>query len=196
MTANNVMIDIETLSKNNDAFVLSIGMAAFDDLNVVDTDGIAIDMNYGYGHIDPDTVKWWAGQSEAARHFSFSGTAWPYEAAAKMRNFLDSYGGKNALVWANSPSFDLVILKNWWRNMPTSRNGAALPRPPGDFPVTYKQERDMRTIKYIADQLGIDLTDLWTGVAHNPIEDAAMQARAVIRVMKAIKGRNFGETLR
>ena len=70
--ANDVMIDMETLSTNPDCVILTIGAVRFDPRG----DGVAerlelrptIDEQTEEFNrsIDPDTVEWWGQQSESA----------------------------------------------------------------------------------------------------------------------------------
>jgi hypothetical protein len=177
------MIDIETLSQRSDAAVVSIGLAAFElEKGVTDTQEILIDLKQLAGHINPETVAWWMGLGKnapgpEAREATFGG---PLEsrvsnlvAAQQLRAFVERNGGDKALVWANSPSFDLVILRNWFRagNL-------------GDFPVIYRNERDCRTVFAIGRDFSIDTSACWGGgAAHRAIDDACNQARAVLKIM-------------
>lgn len=170
-----VMLDIETLSSRKDAMVISIGLAAFDDTKVIQTAGWALDLGKLLpGHIDPKTVKWWAEQSAPAREYSFTGKVDPLQAAMDITAFFKLYGGDE--LWANDPTFDCVILRNWWDEM--NLRGPRV----GSFPSHYREERSMRTIKAEAGRMGHDLSAAWQNghVAHNPVDDAAVQARAVM----------------
>lgn len=172
-----VMLDIETLSTNTHAAVLSIGVAVFDDTQVLDTNGWAMEMRAMEGHIDPSTLSWWMKQSDVAREFSFSGKYHPIAAASELRPYITDAEE----VWANDPNFDLVILQHWWERMP--RLNA--------WPVSFRKYRSVRTMMMLASRYYVGTDHVWTGAtAHNPIEDAACQARAVIEVFKALDKRH------
>ena len=178
-----VMIDIETLSTEKNAAIISIGVAAFTmQEGVIDSEGYYLDMKHVHGHIDPATVRWWMGQSESAREVSFGGRHTPYAAALALCAFFERH--KPSAVWANSPTFDSVILGNWWKGV----THGPLPA----FPIPYKLERDVRTIRALAKELGIPETE-WAGVAHNPVDDCCNQARDVIGIRKEIQRRIYGE---
>lgn len=166
-----VMVDIETLGTGPDACVISVGFAEFENGQVTRTDGVAIRDSDWSGHIDPRTVKWWAEQSAEAREYSFNGKGTALEAAAMMQQYFQDADE----VWANSPQFDLTILRGWWKRVHK-----------GNFPAHYRTERDCRTVFNEARRLGIELDNAWLGtsVAHNPIDDAANQARAIIEWRK------------
>lgn len=177
-----VMLDIETLSTQNDACVISFGVARFDESQVLASDGWALDMGGPkhppkvFGHIDPSTVKWWMQQSQLAQEFSFKGVVDPHMAA---QAFADFCRGADE-IWANDPEFDCVILRKWWSTLkPTV----------GPFPMHYRTSRSFRTIMTEAKAAGVSVDEAWKTdfVAHNPIEDAVAQARAVILARKGLR---------
>lgn len=179
-----VMVDIETLSTDKHAAVLSIGVAVFSDTEVLVTDGWAMDMRDIDGHINPSTVAWWMKQDESAREFSFTGKHHPTSIASSLRSYLADANE----VWANDPDFDLVILQNWWERMSAKLDL-------GRWPVSFGKYRSMRTMKSLATRYYIDTSHVWSGkTAHNPIDDATCQARAVIEVFHCLD-RGRGEIL-
>jgi len=168
-----IMIDLETLGTAPDAAVISLGVVAFDlDKGVIASAGWGIKASDWHGKIDPATVQWWMGQSEAAREFSFKGYNPDVFVAQSLASFVANYGGDEC--WANDPDFDVVILRSWWERVAQK---AAL----GRFPISYKHSRSYRTINAEAKRLGIDAHHIYdvASVAHNPIDDAANQARVV-----------------
>lgn len=175
-----LMLDIETLSTRKNAAVLSIGGVEFDDTSVIDSFGWAMNMRQITGHIDPGTVQWWLKQNESARAFSFSGDFHPEHVAGQLYLRLAMADE----IWANDPDFDLVILQDWMERLGKT------------WPVSFRKYRSVRTIRMLAERYYIDLSTVWNGLtAHNPIDDAAAQARAVIEVFKALD-RRHGEMLR
>lgn len=182
---NQVMIDLETLSTRSDAKVLSIGAAIFNESEVIDTAGWAIDLADDVGgHVDWKTVKWWLEQSTEARQFSFNGGIKNTSAAFALKTFVAAFNVKE--WWSKDPHFDHVILENWWRRTAEAR-GSELHI--GDFPVGYCQPRAYRTLVGEASDLGYDAgTDRGFFVAHNPVDDAASQARCVIAARKFLRG--------
>lgn len=165
-----VMLDLETLSTKPDAAIIAIGVASFDEAGVLDTKGWALDENEITGHVDPQTVYWWMRQSDAAKRYSFTGKEKAQVAAIELGQFLEGC----TELWANDPDFDVVVLRTWW--------DALRPRV-GKFPVSFRNNRAFRTIKALAPDC--DLSECYFGgTAHNPVDDAAMQARAVIKMRK------------
>ena len=190
---NHVMIDLETMSTRSDARVLSIGAAIFNDTEVVATEGWAINIADDIGgHVDWNTVKWWMEQDATAREFSWNGKLTNYTAAYSLKVFLAQHGiefGKESKneVWSKDPHFDHVILENWWRRI----NDAA-GRPGnlsvGEFPIGYSQPRAYRTLVWEANELGFEEDHAGFYVAHNPVDDAAIQARTVIQARQFLRG--------
>lgn len=172
---NSAMLDIETLGTGSDSAVISVGLVAFsEDAGIIASTGWAIRPEDWHGHIDPKTVKWWMSQNEAAQHFSFGGVTQDYFVAQAIASFVHIH--KIEEVWANDPDFDVVILKNWWSRVAATHTVAA-----GFWPFKYNQSRSFRTITAEAKRLGINYDHIYDHktVAHNPIDDAANQARVV-----------------
>jgi 3' exoribonuclease, RNase T-like len=186
MTMNHAMIDLETMSTRSDARVLSVGVAIFNDTEVIATDGWAIDIADDIGgHVDWKTVKWWMEQDADARAFSWNGKLKNGTAAYNFKTFLAQHGiefGKESKseVWSKDPHFDHVILENWWRRV----NEVTLI---GDFPIGYRQPRAYRTLVWEANELGFEEEHAGFYVAHNPVDDAAIQARVVIQARQFLR---------
>jgi hypothetical protein len=172
---NSAMIDIETLSLNPEAAVLSIGVAIFNEKEVIASDGWAADIANLSGEVNLKTVAWWMQpQCDAAREFSWTGKLSETSLAFQLKSYLAGYNMDNnehAEVWANDPHFDYVILKQWWQRVMKEAT----------FPIHYRSPCSYKTLMREAGRLGHD-TKQFRGVyvAHNPIEDAVSQARCVI----------------
>ncbi|MCA7012054.1 3'-5' exoribonuclease [Dickeya dadantii] len=183
---NHVMIDLETLGKNKNAPVASIGAVFFEPKTgelgerfycCVDFEN---DMKNG-AIPDGDTIKWWLKQPTEARVELVSDDAIHlWDAVNKFSDWLtDNADDLNKVkVWANSPSFDCVILS------------AAFERAETDIPWNYWNERDVRTIKAI----GLSIMDMGRflgtaeiiGIKHNALNDAINQAKMVSAVWQKI----------
>lgn len=199
---NHVMIDLETMSTRSDARVLSIGAAIFNDTEVVATEGWAIDIADDIGgHVDWRTVKWWMEQEATAREFSWNGKLRNDTAAFNFKTFLSQHGiefGKDSKneVWSKDPHFDHVILENWWRRINERASLAGgpdvtLPFHIGAFPIGYRQPRAYRTLVWEANELGFNEEARGFYVAHNPMDDAAIQARVVIQARQFLRQRQY-----
>jgi hypothetical protein len=184
-----IMIDIETLGTNPDACVTAIGAVAFNESSVLDSAGWTISQKDWHGDIDPATVAWWLGQSDAARealikpHVAFSA----FDAALLLAKFAQLHSAEE--TWANDPDFDIVILKKWWAR--TERiTGLRLMA----FPFHYRSMRSFRTITAEAKRLGAPYgTGFQLGTAHNAVDDASNQARTVIEIRKQLVAVGFQE---
>jgi len=176
---NHAMIDLETLSTRYDAAVISMGVAIFDDSLVIESAGWALDPKYVSGHIDPGTVFWWTQQAEAAREYSFAGKYTPTTVAFELKTLLAKYNVQE--VWSKDPHFDHVILTSWWDRL---SNGG------GAFPYHYRAPRSYRTLEAETIRAGFDHHEWeqYNYVAHNPVDDAVTQARAVIKMRQLMAG--------
>lgn len=181
------MIDLETLSTRYDAAVISIGVAIFNDSKTLDSAGWALAPESIHGHIDPKTVQWWTQQSEAAREFSFTGKYKSMTAGFELKTLLAKHDVKE--VWSKDPHFDHVILTSWWDRVAEIEKFTL-----GEFPYHYRAPRSYRTLEAEVIRAGYD-KDMWEEfnyVAHNPVEDAMTQARAVIKMRQLIGSRHVG----
>ena len=171
-----LMLDIETLSTRPDAAVVAIGCAVFDLDGVISSSGWRIRPTDWIGHIDPATLKWWMDQSNEARTATFGGTTSAGSVATQLREWLSS---NISGVYANDPSFDIAILKNWWTNFSGT-----------PFPFSYKLERSYRTITALAKRYGIDYSSAYDrAIPHDAVSDACCQARAVALIQAELDRR-------
>ena len=66
---------------------------------------------------DPDTVRWWAGRSEAAKDAVCEGLAEPVEDVLisvldYLRDAIKQYGLESVCLWAHGMDVDIAILRN------------------------------------------------------------------------------------
>ena len=171
-----LMIDIETLSTKKDAAVMTIGMAWFNGDQITATTEIRIDPRAVTGTIDASTVAWWSSQSDEAREAVFGGKLSEDQAKLEFRDFVRKWEAEE--VWANSPSFDLTILNSWWYR------GTR----PCEWPLHFRNERDCRTYFALGREMGIEFAQAWEAgsVAHNALDDACNQARAIILIREGL----------
>jgi hypothetical protein len=127
-----LMVDIETLSTKPNAAILSIGAVGFHPTTVIESPPwfyIEVDpesMGSEFNR-EPATLDWWAKQAHQP-----TGSTPIQEALNNFLNFLSSK--KWCAIWANSPSFDLVILKSAFELC-----GLV-------WPLPYYIEHDVRTV--------------------------------------------------
>lgn len=173
---NRAMIDIETLSRQPDGCIISVGIALFDDTQIIASQGWAIDAQFWHGHMDPATIQWWMAQNAEAREYSFGGKTTDRTVALDLSTYLKDYNVQE--LWANDPSFDLVMLEQWWKRIPQVDH----------CPFKFWTYRSYRTITSLTSEItGIDHKhSQGKFVAHNPVEDAVAQARVVIACRNAL----------
>jgi hypothetical protein len=168
-----LMVDIETLSTSPDAVILVIGAVKFKrngnlkPLKELDTFYRRITpnscMEVGL-KVDKETVEWWNKQDPNVK---FEAIENPdrvplRQALTEFSSWLKSCDK----IWANSPSFDCVILESAYKAC--------------DIPIPWKfwNTRDCRTIFDIA---GIRKCDLPNNEQHNAIHDCYRQIVGVKR---------------
>ena len=155
------MIDIETMSHRPNASILALGAVRFDKyIEIKDRFYCTISMHSNESHgldFSARTIQWWFNKSQEARDELLTNTVCLGMALGSLRSFLTR---KDDLpVWANSPSFDLVILKNAFTATQT------------ECPWRYSAERDYRTIKNLCPEITTDRQ----GTHHNALDDALHQ---------------------
>lgn len=157
------MVDIETMGTKPYSAIISLAAVEFD-IETGETGRsmyLNIDLKscFKEGLIaDADTIIWWFNQEDEARKVITSSTAY------NLRDVLHSF---NALcddsyqIWANSPSFDLVLLANAYERV-------GLP-----IPWKYYNERDVRTLTSLAPEIKKQI--LFNGTKHNALADCFHQ---------------------
>lgn len=160
----NIMLDLETLSTQPNATIVSIGAVRFDEKNI-DDDGfyavLDLQQQIDLGrHVSGSTLEWWAGQSEEARAV--------FKAPKKaIIDALDEFGdfiGDNALIWGNGSDFDNVALGSLYDAVNLRR------------PWNYAAGRCFRTIKNL---LQVKELPGRAGTFHNALHDALYQAQCL-----------------
>jgi exodeoxyribonuclease VIII len=163
-----LMIDIETLGTTPAAPVMEIGAVFFDRNNVYESFQSYVRPDFTRQQPDVSTLIFWNDQTipmpliEGAPSFP-----------TVMRS-LEGWLGDVPLegIWANAPSFDLVILQQ-------SALAHGMKRP-----FSYSLFRDCRTIFAIGKTLGVERT--FPEIAHAAVEDAKAQARSIIDIHDAM----------
>lgn len=176
------MIDLETLSTQPDAAILSIGACQFDietgNIGDTFTRHVAIDDNPLRGHISADMVKWWLKQDESARLAIADSKNLRKLASClfDLREFI--LCTKQTTIWSNGATFDLVIIRN------------ALDRHGMMTPWKYWHERDTRTVVDVAERItGINTAKAATfnGTKHDALSDAIHQVGYISHAYNLIK---------
>lgn len=153
---NNLMIDLETMGKNKDAPIVSIGAVFFTpetgDIGQEFYAAVSLDSAMEQGATpDGDTILWWLKQSPEARAaICIDDTLSISDALSELSHFINRHADntKYLKVWGNGANFDNVILRG------------AYERAGQICPWAYWNDHDARTIV----RLGVpsDSTQKWT----------------------------------
>jgi hypothetical protein len=173
-----VMVDLETLGRRPGCAVLSIGAVEFGSAGLGRELYVVLNREdqcrTGLLHEDEETIKWWMGQTEAARQVltdAGSEKAFSVEKAlTQLNTFLSPVGFKRVKVWGNGADFDNAILSCLY--------GAVGQTPPWDF----WNNRCYRTLKNLVKGPKLERT----GTYHNALDDAKTQALHAIELMKSL----------
>ncbi|MBN6398348.1 3'-5' exoribonuclease [Escherichia coli] len=171
-TCGHLMIDLETMGKNPDAPIISIGAIFFDPQtgDMGPEFSKTIDLETAGGVIDRDTIKWWLKQSREAQSAILTDEIPLDDALLQLREFIDENSGEFFVrVWGNGASFDNVILRRSYE-----RQGIPCP-------WRYYNDRDVRTILELGKAIDFDARTAipFEGVPHNALDDARHQAKQV-----------------
>lgn len=173
MATKDVMLDIETLSLQSDALVLSIGAVKFNSVeqpasrplwecatSFLAVPSLLEQVLLGR-HVDQGTQKWWATQPVQAQDH-WCGPAVNSIKVYEALQGLAEYVSDADRVWANGIVFDIGILESLYRQFKMS------------IPWKYSSVRDARTFYDTHPS-----TRTWTGsedwIAHHPVGDCKHQ---------------------
>ncbi|EQB7258494.1 3'-5' exoribonuclease domain-containing protein, partial [Escherichia coli] len=107
-----LMIDLETMGKNPDAPIISIGAIFFDPQtgDMGPEFSKTIDLETAGGVIDRGTIKWWLKQSREAQSAIMTDEIPLDDALLQLREFIDENSGEFFVqVWGNGANFDNTI---------------------------------------------------------------------------------------
>ncbi|QMS34545.1 3'-5' exoribonuclease [Escherichia coli] len=174
-----LMIDLETMGKNPDAPIISIGAIFFDPQtgDMGPEFSKTIDLDTAGGVIDRDTIKWWLKQSREAQSALLTDEIPLDDALLQLREFIDENSGEFFVqVWGNGANFDNVILRRSYE-----RQGIPCP-------WRYCNDRDVRTIVELGKAIDFDARTAipFEGVCHNALDDARYQAKYVSAIWQKL----------
>ncbi|HBQ4737104.1 TPA: 3'-5' exoribonuclease [Escherichia coli] len=169
---HHLMIDFETMGKNPDAPIISIGAIFFDPQtgDMGPEFSKTIDLETAGGVIDRDTIKWWLKQSREAQSAIMTDEIPLDDALLQLREFIDENSGEFFVqVWGNGANFDNTILRRSYE-----RQGIPCP-------WRYYNDRDVRTIVELGKAIDFDARTAipFEGERHNALDDARYQAKYV-----------------
>ncbi|HAW1615309.1 TPA: exonuclease [Escherichia coli] len=176
---NHLSVDLETMGKNPDAPIISIGAIFFDPQtgDMGPEFSKTIDLETAGGAIDRDTIKWWLKQSREAHSAILTDEIPLDDALLQLREFIDENSGEFFVqVWGNGTNFDNVILRRSYE-----RQGIPCP-------WRYHNDRDVRTIVELGKTIGFDARTAipFEGVPHNALDDARHQAKYVSAIWQKL----------
>jgi hypothetical protein len=168
-----VMVDLETLSTEPNAAIISIGAVKFSyHMGVMSKFKVNISGRDGHAHglhICPDTVDWWSKQSKEAQD------AWklnPQSLSDGLNSFIEWWGEyKNLWFYCNGLSFDAPILR-------TALGKVGLKQP-----WQYRHEMDLRTIY---NMVGFDRNKRNNDALlyHDALADAEFQTKELLNLFE------------
>ncbi len=202
----NFVLDLETLSADPKAAILQIGVTCIETKRTI---GIQIgealastNSNFATGRA---TYDWWLKQDEAVRAEVFAtGVDYPLAVGALdlwllEQSQLTSVPLKDAIVWANDPEFDCVILKH----LHSAYDYA--------YPFNFRNHRSFRTLHaQMQETLGYSVwshdaklrfaeaisganmpegskpQEAWTPIKHTAYGDSALEAMAVVAMQNIV----------
>ncbi|WP_439221579.1 3'-5' exoribonuclease domain-containing protein [Escherichia fergusonii] len=178
-TCDHLMIDLETMGKNPDAPIISIGAIFFDPQtgDVGPEFSKTIDLETAGGVIDWDTIKWWLKQSREAQSAIMTDEIPLDDALLQLREFIDENSGEFFVqVWGNGANFDNTILRRSYE-----RQGITCP-------WRYYNDRDVRTIVELGKAIDFDARTAipFEGERHNALDDARYQAKYVSAIWQKL----------
>ncbi|EGD6888197.1 3'-5' exoribonuclease domain-containing protein [Escherichia coli] len=171
-TCDHLMLYLETMGKNPDAPIISIGAIFFDPQtgDMGPEFSKTIDLETAGGVIDRDTIKWWLKQSREAQSAIMTDEIPLDDALLQLREFIDENSGEFFVqVWGNGANFDNTILRRSYE-----RQGIPCP-------WRYYNDRDVRTIVELGKAIDFDARTAipFEGERHNALDDARYQAKYV-----------------
>ncbi|EPQ7746503.1 3'-5' exoribonuclease domain-containing protein [Escherichia coli] len=176
---HHLMIDLETMGKNPDAPIASIGAVFFDPQTgeLGPEFSKIIDMDTCGGTVDISTIEWWLQRSGEARAAILADRIPLDDALLQLREFIDENSGEFFVqVWGNGANFDNVILRRSYERQ-------EIP-----CPWRYTNDRDVRTIVALGLVMDFDARSVITfeGERHNALHDARYQAKYVSAIWQKL----------
>jgi len=175
-----IMVDIETMGNRSSSAITSIAAVEFNDKgDTVSTFYELVDLQSSLDlglTVDGSTIMWWLQQSEEARVEVTKPGKNLKEVLYLFRKYLEEVGTEETDIWANSPSFDLVIIDNAYKAIGQRK------------PWSYGGERDVRTVFRLA---GLDKNSVpFEGTVHNAVDDCKHQIKMVLKALEILNGKD------
>ena len=175
----NIMLDLETLSTEPDAAIVSIGLCTFGHEGDWNTTYYTIDASSSIasgGHVSGETLKWWMAQNDQARREIAQGGETLGDVLEYLEMWLgsirDAHGG--VTLWGNGANFDNVVLRRAYERlrMPT--------------PWSYREDRCFRTLRNLFPHVPAPSL-VPSDIKHHALHDAIAQAHHAEAIFKAMR---------
>ena len=172
------MIDLETLSTNPNATILTVGGVKFDPYTMAEPSQgmyfrVDVDSQTEMGRdVMQETINWWSKQPKEISDEAFSDDN--RASLDDMIKKINKFSVGVDVFWCQGPLFDYAILQDIYKQL--------------GYPVPwqYWQIRDSRTLFSLVPK---DPNEKRTGL-HNALEDCYFQAKKVQRVYKQLGIKN------
>lgn len=166
-----IMLDIETLSTNQNATIIQLGAVSFTFENGIEHEFLVnidpLDCLKYKRHVDPNTVEWWRNQPKEIQD-SWKVSPKPLKDA--LKHFNDFVGSnKRQFIWAHGAAFDLGVLRSSYEAVGLERAWS------------YMNEMDSRTAFNMVGWRN-DKNRKGSSDYHNALGDARAQAIALIEL--------------
>ena len=164
---SHVMLDLETLGTRAGCGIIAIGACTLDCSDTFYQKILPSSASEAGLFEDPDTMKWWAKQSPAAREESFSGTTPLISVLGSFADWLlqvkrSTNTMSEISVWGNGADFDQPILSAAYHAVKMKQ------------PWKPYNGRCYRTLKNLKPQVA---APVFEGEKHTALADALHQAR-------------------
>ena len=174
------MIDIETFGTKPNSVIVSIGAVGFNlktgEIGSLFYTEISAEDCVKQGlEIDAATVEWWLKQSKEAQNSLVRSNTTKHKLKVGLLNlarYICNNYHPDASIWANSPSFDLVILKNAFEKVGLTA------------PWKHNKERDVRTLLSLIPEVKKEIS--FKGIKHYAIDDCKHQINCCCEVWKRL----------
>lgn len=161
-----IMVDLETLGRDADSVIVSIGAVEFSVDRGIENEGYwPLDLVQPGRHLDLETIRWWLQQDVAARQVF--GEERPVPLSTALDELAQAFDA-DTCIWVYGANFDEVILNHAYRQQHKP------------VPWHYRNVRCLRTLR----ALYPDVTILENGTKHNALVDARWQAQLLLAIVK------------
>lgn len=169
---NHLMIDLETLDIIHSAVVFQAGVTIFNEDGSMPVrrrfDIDVLPQIMAGRTMEKSTQEFWMGREKKIWERSANDVFSVETFFLELSEIVDEW--KPRTFWANSPSFDMVILRSLAKDFDV------------DLPWDFRQDMDMRTLKQMFRMLGHHFEP--TENSHNALDDTISQASMTARMMK------------